>query len=349
MPKFTIESAESLFAALHSPDCELRGATLREIARNPVKAVGYGPHRDTSLFQQLLALHQKENYAPNQVLVLLALATFSEPEVAPLLLQELSDLPEPDVIHLCRQRLGMESRAWRENNLQPLLLETSNLQVADCLAQLLADCELASESAIRCHLFDCVPEVGWDSALWRRELSGPFRAQARPRVPDSAWEDLLRVFHADDRAWLLEWGARRGDIRAHQRVLADSDAAGQLEALRQLGKLQGLEPLLAHLAAPGNPPEVRLAALRALPEWPEELAVPEEPELRAEFVRKNGDADYLCDSLKDDSWEVRAVAVDRLVSLGSSVADQVTPYLEDEFFPARTAAAQVLLRLGLIA
>jgi HEAT repeat protein len=305
--------------------------------------------------------------------VVATLAAFPDPRVVEFFKGLLSRSRRAATLFQAAARLQLEPVASLREFLRPLLMQNESDARARAAAHLLIAAPALDPAArLRAALLagrrGVAPPLFTDdtAAAWLAELAGLFgllarqalEAQGKPAFPLLAahWEQLAD----DDRIWLLRWGAAHPTLAAplFEKALASGSTGVALAALRHLPALgegtAALAPSLAALAT-GSDPALRLSAIQAGAgglDFRRMLAAEPAPAVRraclAALARHEG-MDALPDllaALRDEDWGVRATATEALAGLGENAAAALEPLVRDPDLRIRTAAVQVLIRVG---
>lgn len=309
-----IAGAQDLFAALRDPDMSTRWSVLRAIARNPAKAVSYGPWEGRTLQDELLGLWEASE-GLERMAVLGALLVFPLAEV---FLEEFWSTDHRESLMLLAHRLKQEPAAWLVPRLCSRFLEDGWDHRQQVVANMLsAQSGLPPVVRLRVALLSGqdVPVPPWDADLWLPELSRPTAFKARAMLEELAvWEELVGLWARlplDARLWLLDKGHGR------EQAFEDEDERVLVRVL-ELGEAPG--PLLERLVDSANGRLRELAVLRGAAR-----TFDEDPRVRVAILRRCEDQLVLTRGLLDADWGVRGAAVERLRELGWSADLDLLP------------------------
>ena len=374
VPQLRIRNAQELLAALEDPDLGVRMAVLQVVARHPERALAYGRHEGRDVIDALLAQGAGRERRGLWDVVVATLAAFRDPRVVGFFERLLATARRADTMFTAASRLEHEPIDSLREFLRPLLMQNESDARARAAARLLimaSDLDPAAQirTAILAGAGRVEPPLLTTEtvACWIAELNGLFGPLAR-RALESQGEPALRVLAARwddlgdrDRIWLLQWAAIEApDSTAPllEKALLSGSSELALAALRSLPALgdgvDALAPALASLAN-GADPALRVAAVQAGARGVDfriVLATEQSPALRSACVsalaRQEGltALPELLAALRDDDWTVRATATHAIESLGDAVAPAIEPLAHDPDQRIRTAAVQIMVRLG---
>jgi hypothetical protein len=213
-----------------------------------------------------------------------------------------------------------------------------------------------------------IPVEASTADAWCAELAGPFRQEACAELKaqgETAWAIIASCWQQlaeEDQLWLLGWGASKHPltIANTMRHAISSDACRvRLEALRILSELDEREVAesVRALAIPflhDQNPAMRCAAVSVGPsrvDWRAFLRLERDLPTRQAALMQLVKVEQaqaipdLLEHLRDDSWQMRAIASDALVRLGDAVVEVVKPLVHDPDQSVRVAADRILLDL----
>lgn len=371
MTQLRIRNAAELIAALSDPTPAMRLAVLRMVAKHPQQALAYGRHDELDVVDVLLAQAAGRDRRGIWEVVVATLAVFRDPRVVEFFKGLLANARRAETLFAAAKRLGQEPIDPLRDFLRPLLMQNESDARARATARLMVwATELDTAAELRAALLAgrrrvSLPPCTADTAsFWLAELNGLFVELARPALEGQGapafhvlaahWDELAE----GDRVWLVGWGGADVVRPLVEKALASGSTKLMLAALARVPALgargAGLAPTVAALAT-NDDPRVRLAALRAGAsglDFRALLASEQSPALRrtylASLARQEG-RDALPDlvaALRDPHWSVRAAAADAMQALGDEIAPIIEPLAHDADPRIRTAAVQVLIRLG---
>jgi hypothetical protein len=301
-----------------------------------------------------------------------ALAAFRDPRVVQFFMARLAESTRVETLLLAVARLRHEPVEALQDTLVALLmtndLEARPRAVAELLRQATG---LSAAARLRLALITGkVPAPAPDEETtghWLAELERPFRiaarraAQAHGRSAFEALKAHWGFLSADNREWLLQWGAEEypqqvGALQA--RALESGSEQLALAALRSIAGAEGrglearagIDGFLTHAN-----PELQLAAAHAgarHADWRAFIHAEREPAVRRAGLARLAAAEGaravpdLVAALADPDWEMRAAATEALSGLDDSVPEAVEPLVQHPEAAVRTAAAQVLIARG---
>ncbi len=372
-----ITSAAQLHAALTAPDAETRLGTLEAVVVDPKAALGFGLHADRDIIDLLLDQARSTPVAAEWLSLLNALAVFPEPRVAAFFTEVLTEHPDPSILFLAAEYLAKTRAKLPRAMLAQLVLQNDCPARARAAAPLLRDrgVRTPAESLRVALLADNGPQApsfAEASEAYLAELRGPFVQEARSALMvegDAAAGGLLARWAALDaatRAWLVEWAVQTLPVDTVKEVVGRVLDSGNDELLRialiRLAERQDvvIDPppeALTRWLRHADPAVRRAVILKSAASfaWTSLLDLANtdiDPRVRAAAILRlsvdfNSKAlPRLLDALGDEHWQVRAAAVDGLVSLDGDVRPSVRPLVDDARLAVRVAAVDALLRLG---
>ena len=360
-----------MFQGLRSADPEVRWPVLEAIARNPAKALSYGPHEGKGLVDEIIDQLGCSRNRTAALALFSTLSVFDDPRVRGQAARCFSEHSDPRLLVACARKMMMDSESEAVSFLEPWIWADHKAQSRPA-AMVLAGHELERPAsrlrvAILSDQPDSVPPFDTDTeAVWLAEINGPWWDKALALLKPSGREAWLRLksrwseLIALAKVGLIEWGGRDfpDETRELLADILDNDAAMAGDALRVISNTPALAAgLEAHIAPYGQARDdaLRLLAIRA-GAWPEDISVALSREtsvnIRCVLLRKAAQqtgfdpVEILLKHLSDPDWRIRSAVAESLVEIGQGVAGKLRPFLEHESPSARITAAWVLERLA---
>ncbi|AXC11917.1 hypothetical protein ACPOL_2601 [Acidisarcina polymorpha] len=374
-PPRQIRNIQGLVGALTAADPATRFDALRAIQAQPQAALAFGTYKGRDVIDILLAQAGFAEGTMEWMSWVGALASFREPRVTDFFVDTIATAESAQLIFSASRYLAEDDPAVLRSRLLPLLLQNDNPVRARAVAPLIGRSSSSPAAArlrvaILTEAENCpAPTLDQSNAdLWLAELAGPFwrEAQVTLRVQgQSAWITLAQGWNGlteNNQLWLLRWGVEDfpGMVAGviPEALRSNSDTV-RIEALRVLAALQetGVPDSISAsaLSLLDDPdPEVREAVVLAAPpglDWRALLDRETIPSVRracvSQLVRSEATKAIpdLVGLLRSDDWQMRTVAAQALVKLGSPGAEAVKLLVHDENPTVRVAAVRVLLDL----
>lgn len=367
-----LATAQDFLAALRAPDMGLRLATLSAIYQNPESALAFGAVDGRDLIDELIDILAAEQPSLVRLTAVAALFSLNDQrafEHACRMFQTETDL---EVMLMIGHRIGSETNQVVLEYFLPFLNDTSDRNHQRIAARMLAGRDglspyerlqvalLAGESGAQ------PPRLASDTLqIWLDALQGAFCDDAR---------GFLRVFGEEPfcllkenwnrldpaaKAWLLSWGGASFPEQSVDLIitaLSEGDRDVQRAAFKSILEYENSEvfqTVLDKIVLDGLDTSWTAAAILAgVPVINHQCRIfnEKDPDVRIALIyslaRKHTAAGNLVKLLEDEDWRIRAAATDVLVSMGDESIDAVSTVLSHENVALRTAASQVLIRLG---
>lgn len=365
-----IASRQALAKALRSADPSERQKVLESLNRAFDEARECGREINQQALDELYLCYRENG--PDRTWYAYLLLSLPNGHSLAVARQEFLRTSNNKILLLAATHLARLTEAERIAFFSPLVLNIGNAARCRSAANLLDDCfdRLEPAVALRAalisdHKFPVPPLTDETLDLWLHELQGPYPKSAEKALltlGNEALEFLLAVWHRLPRAvriWILRTAVARNlapvATRVEEILCTERDTEQLLTALECL-KLLKLDDgsLLAGLYDDGEP-AIRAAAIeagRTKLNWAERFSGEESEQVRLAILARMkscaevSDVSFLMDCLGDDSWRVRASAVDILVLLAPASLEPLRRALGAADEKIKVAAANALYKLG---
>jgi HEAT repeat protein len=368
-----LSTTAELCAALRAPDTRVNLATLSAIIADPDKAMAFTTCDGCDLVDELAGLVTADR--PSLLRTTAAAALFSlndkrSLEPARRIFSAGADL---EIMFLAGRRIAAEGERTALEYFLPYLYDHRDVQRQRLAAVMLAACA-GLTPADRLQVALLAGETGAEPPrlgpgtlqVWLDALQGDRHNEARGFLTDFGEESFL--FLKDNwnrldpatKAWLVSWGASDFPGASADLVIAalsGEDPELQLAALEAMPRYEHhgatFRSVLHKVAIAGRDKRWSVAAIRAgaqVENLHDRVFSERDPDIRKALIQRlkgeNHATGVLARLLEDSDWRIRATAADILVSEGDSSVNHVSVLLNHEDIAVRTAAAQVLIRLG---
>ncbi|ADD69386.1 hypothetical protein Dacet_2628 [Denitrovibrio acetiphilus DSM 12809] len=369
--KIDISTVDGLRKALTHPEIPVRIATLREIGKSAEKVTAIAEREGEDLLQILTDLCRSAKDPVIRKAFAYAVLSLDDGTRTDFAESEFAESESDDVITLCASKLSGLSEDERLDFFTPFLLNGQSSTKARIAANLLAHSKkLSVELAVRVAVLSdhdvSVPVPDAETLhLWLKELTGvyPFRARNLLLKKEGYFENLLKFWGELPREVCL-WSLgvmKDRDVLRHEPLLLNILKNEEDEEVlsRVLGILCSLPAgsiddsafagFLRH-----SSPEVRASAVGLLSQpvdWQQLLDSEESEKVRIAVIAGIGrlgckdECGLLGKFFEDQSWRIRAAAVNSLVALAPESVPIVKQYADHDSEDVRAAAAQAFQRI----
>jgi hypothetical protein len=351
-PPVRIRNAEDLFEVLSTGSLGARMAVLKDIQKDPKRALALGSHKGEDFVDFLLRMIP-ESSGVLKKLQTLCLMSYDDSRTAAFLAEEFARCKDAATVLHLGQRLTLNEGPdffrpylWSPKAAQglaaarvcselPALETDERLRVA-----ILLDREFAP------------PPIDKDTlSVWMTELRGRDRTKARQLAEKRGKESLLLWtrwdgFPDEEKVWLVDLTERLDPILAKQSVTTLMRTKIQSSTLVRAALRMEVELPASLLSSEDD--EVRALAVAAGmgDDFLEDYLSPESPLPVTLAAVGRCQVDRLVSLLSDQRWQVRSKTVETLSYVKDRPLEKIRELTRHEVLGTRTAACELLLAWG---
>lgn len=370
--EYRLRSGRDLLEALWSDDMGVRLATLSAIREYPGKALAFTTGAGRDVIDELIIILRDSRPSLVRTAAAAALFAFDDGRSLEEARTLFSGESDADIATMAGQRIGRGPEAAALDFFIPFLWKTDDTLRSRTAARLLSGRSgLQPGEQLRVALLagetGAEPPALTDDTFgyWLRELRGALIWEARSLLMNGQREAfLLMKKHWQDldpatRSWLVTWGVehfQEDAVALIRAALSEQDIQPRLAALEAVPRYARFQEVFGDavsripcsgdrrwtVAAVSAGAPVEGLIDRVFSETDADIRIA----MIGRMAREHAPEGIFIRLLKDEDWRIRSAATAALVSLGEGAAGAVAKVLCEGDLAVRTAASQVLIRLG---